>query len=149
MVRAIGKRQLPLVGQAGGVWSFVHIADAAEATIQAIEGRGRGIYNVVDDEPAAVAEWLPFAGRGSAGPTPRTPLAGPPVRGRVRDGDDDRGPRRLERQGEARAGLGALVVVMADQHDRAAEVRVEQRRTGDQQRATEGCHASIMLDDTD
>jgi nucleoside-diphosphate-sugar epimerase len=61
MVEAIRKRQMPLVGNAGGVWSFIHIEDAAEATVNAIEGHGRGIYNVVDDEPAAVADWLPAA----------------------------------------------------------------------------------------
>ena len=71
MVEAIRKRQLPLVGRAGGVWSFVHIEDAAEATVNAIEGRGRGIYNVVDDEPAAVADWLPVAAKAVEAPAPR------------------------------------------------------------------------------
>jgi nucleoside-diphosphate-sugar epimerase len=55
----IRKRRFPLVGDGGGVWSFIHIADAAEATLAAVEHGGRGIYNVVDDDPAAVAEWLP------------------------------------------------------------------------------------------
>jgi nucleoside-diphosphate-sugar epimerase len=41
------------------VWSFIHVADAAEATLAAIEHGSRGIYNVVDDDPASVAEWLP------------------------------------------------------------------------------------------
>src|SRR5205085_6958336 len=40
-------------------WSFVHIADAAEATVAAVERGSRGVYNVVDDDPAPVAEWLP------------------------------------------------------------------------------------------
>jgi nucleoside-diphosphate-sugar epimerase len=71
MVEAIRTRQLPLVGRAGGVWSFVHIEDAADATVNAIEGRGRGIYNVVDDEPAAVAEWLPVAAQAVEAPAPR------------------------------------------------------------------------------
>jgi nucleoside-diphosphate-sugar epimerase len=71
MVEAIRKRKLPLVGDAGGVWSFIHIQDAAEATVNAIEGRGRGIYNVVDDEPAAVAEWLPAAAAAWGGAAPR------------------------------------------------------------------------------
>ena len=71
MVEAIRKRQIPLVGRAGGVWSFIHIEDAAEATVNAVEGRGRGIYNVVDDEPATVAEWLPFAARAVGAPAPR------------------------------------------------------------------------------
>ena len=44
------------------MWSFVHIEDAAAATVAAIEHGERGIYNVVDDEPAPVAEWLPGAG---------------------------------------------------------------------------------------
>jgi nucleoside-diphosphate-sugar epimerase len=52
-------RKFPLVGDGGGVWSFIHVADAAEATVAAIERGRRGVYNVVDDEPAPVAEWLP------------------------------------------------------------------------------------------
>jgi len=71
MVESIRKRQLPLMGKAGGVWSFIHIEDAAEATVNAIEGSGRGIYNIVDDEPAAVAEWLPIAARAVEAPAPR------------------------------------------------------------------------------
>jgi nucleoside-diphosphate-sugar epimerase len=54
----IRQRKFPLVGDGGGVWSFIHIADAAEATIAAVEHGSRGVYNVVDDEPAPVAEWL-------------------------------------------------------------------------------------------
>ncbi len=55
----IRKREFPVVGNGGGVWSFVHIADAAEATVAAIEHGSRGVYNVVDDDPAPVAQWLP------------------------------------------------------------------------------------------
>ncbi len=55
----IRKRKFPVVGDGGGVWSFVHIADAAEATIAAVDNGGRGVYNIVDDDPAPVAEWLP------------------------------------------------------------------------------------------
>ncbi len=55
----VRKRKFPLVGGAGAVWSFVHVADAAEATVAAIEHGRRGVYNVVDDDPAPVAEWLP------------------------------------------------------------------------------------------
>jgi nucleoside-diphosphate-sugar epimerase len=51
--------KFPVVGGGGGVWSFVHVADAAAATVAALERGQRGIYNVVDDEPAPVAEWLP------------------------------------------------------------------------------------------
>jgi nucleoside-diphosphate-sugar epimerase len=55
----IRKRKFPLVGDGAAVWSFIHVADAAEATVAAIEHGSRGVYNVVDDDPAAVAEWLP------------------------------------------------------------------------------------------
>jgi nucleoside-diphosphate-sugar epimerase len=55
----VRKRKFPLIGDGGGVWSFIHVADAAEATVAAIERGGRGVYNIVDDDPAPVAEWLP------------------------------------------------------------------------------------------
>jgi nucleoside-diphosphate-sugar epimerase len=55
----VRKRKFPVIGDGGGVWSFIHIADAAEATVAAIERAQRGVYNVVDDDPAPVAEWLP------------------------------------------------------------------------------------------
>jgi nucleoside-diphosphate-sugar epimerase len=58
-VELVRRRKFPLVGDGGGVWSFIHIADAAEATVAAVERGSRGVYNVVDDDPAAVAEWLP------------------------------------------------------------------------------------------
>jgi nucleoside-diphosphate-sugar epimerase len=55
----VRQRKFPLVGNGGGVWSFIHVADAAEATVAAVEHGSRGVYNVVDDDPAPVAEWLP------------------------------------------------------------------------------------------
>jgi nucleoside-diphosphate-sugar epimerase len=55
----VRKRKFPLVGDGGAVWSFIHVADAAEATVAAVEHGSRGAYNVVDDDPAPVAEWLP------------------------------------------------------------------------------------------
>ena len=55
----VRKRKFPLVGDGAGVWSFIHIADAAEATVSAVEHGSPGVYNVVDDDPAPVAEWLP------------------------------------------------------------------------------------------
>jgi nucleoside-diphosphate-sugar epimerase len=55
----VRKRKFPLVGDGDGVWSFIHIADAAEATVAAVERGSRGVYNVVDDDPAPVAKWLP------------------------------------------------------------------------------------------
>jgi nucleoside-diphosphate-sugar epimerase len=55
----IRKRKFPIVGSGAGVWSFVHIEDAADATVEAVEHGERGVYNIVDDEPAPVADWLP------------------------------------------------------------------------------------------
>jgi nucleoside-diphosphate-sugar epimerase len=55
----VSRRKFPLVGNGAGVWSFIHIADAAEATVAAVTQGSRGVYNVVDDDPAPVAEWLP------------------------------------------------------------------------------------------
>lgn len=55
----IRRRRFPLVGDGQAVWSFVHVFDAAKATVAAIESQATGIYNIVDDEPAKVAEWLP------------------------------------------------------------------------------------------
>jgi nucleoside-diphosphate-sugar epimerase len=59
----VRQRKFPVVGDGGGLWSFIHIADAAEATVAALEHGRRGAYNVVDDDPAPVAEWLPALAR--------------------------------------------------------------------------------------
>jgi 2-alkyl-3-oxoalkanoate reductase len=58
-VEQIRRRRFPVVGDGEGIWSFVHIDDAASATVAAIERGAPGIYNVVDDEPARVSDWLP------------------------------------------------------------------------------------------
>jgi 2-alkyl-3-oxoalkanoate reductase len=58
-IELIAKRRWPIVGDGGGVWSFVHMDDVAAATLAAIERGAPGIYNVVDDDPAPVREWLP------------------------------------------------------------------------------------------
>ena len=57
MIRA---RKLQLVGTGSGIWSFLHVDDAVAATVIAIERGKTGVYNVVDDEPAELAEWLPY-----------------------------------------------------------------------------------------
>ena len=59
MAAAIRKRRLPIVGDGGGVWSHIHIEDAAAATVVAVERGEPGVYNIVDDEPVPVREWLP------------------------------------------------------------------------------------------
>src|SRR5919106_425007 len=70
-VALIRQRKFPLVGDGAGVWSFIHIEDAATATVAAIERGERGIYNVVDDEPAPVSVWLPAAARAFGAKPPR------------------------------------------------------------------------------
>jgi nucleoside-diphosphate-sugar epimerase len=67
----VRKRKFPLVGDAGGMWSLIHVADAAAATVAAAERGGRGIYNVVDDEPARVSEFLPYAAQVIGAKPPR------------------------------------------------------------------------------
>ena len=61
--RAVRRRAFPLIGGGSAVWSLVHIDDAAEATRLAIEGAPSGIYNIADDRPATVSEWLPALAR--------------------------------------------------------------------------------------
>ncbi len=56
----ISKRKVPIIGSGAGIWSFLHIHDAATATVAALQRGTPGVYNVVDDEPASVAEWLPY-----------------------------------------------------------------------------------------
>jgi nucleoside-diphosphate-sugar epimerase len=57
--KAVRRRQLPIIGGGGGVWSFIHTLDAARATVAAVSRGAPGIYNIVDDEPAKVSTWLP------------------------------------------------------------------------------------------
>jgi nucleoside-diphosphate-sugar epimerase len=59
LVEPVRKRQFPIVGDGGGFSSFIHLDDAAAATVLALEHEGPAIYNIVDDEPAPVREWLP------------------------------------------------------------------------------------------
>jgi nucleoside-diphosphate-sugar epimerase len=70
-VKAIRGRKFPIVGGGGGVWSWVHITDAASATVAATERGRRGVYNVVDDDPAPVAEWLPVIAEAVGAKPPR------------------------------------------------------------------------------
>jgi nucleoside-diphosphate-sugar epimerase len=59
----VRSRSFPIVGDGGGVWSFLHLDDAAAATVLALERGAAGIYNVVDDEPAPTRVWLPELAR--------------------------------------------------------------------------------------
>jgi nucleoside-diphosphate-sugar epimerase len=81
---AVRRRKVPLVGDGRGVWSFIHVADAAEATVAAIEHGHPGVYNVVDDDPAPVAEWLPALAQTLGA---QKPMRVPRVVGRVFAGE--------------------------------------------------------------
>jgi nucleoside-diphosphate-sugar epimerase len=70
-VDLVRKRRFPIVGDGAGVWSFLHIDDAASATVAAIERGAPGVYNIADDEPAAVREWMPVLAAAIGGPPPR------------------------------------------------------------------------------
>ena len=78
------KRQVPVIGGGTGVWSFVEITDAAAATVAAIERGEPGMYNIVDDDPAPVAQWLPYLAE-VAGAKP--PLRVPAWLGRLLAGE--------------------------------------------------------------
>jgi nucleoside-diphosphate-sugar epimerase len=71
MLETVEKGRFPVVGDGGGVWSLVHIEDAAEATVAAIDRGEPGIYNIVDDEPAPVREWLPELAKAVGAKPPR------------------------------------------------------------------------------
>jgi nucleoside-diphosphate-sugar epimerase len=70
MGQDLAKRRMPVVGGGTGVWSLIHIADAAEATVTALERGESGAYNVVDDHPAQVADWLPELAAAVGAPKP-------------------------------------------------------------------------------
>ena len=71
MVEPVRRRQFPIVGDGGGVSSFIHLEDAAAATVLALERGAPGIYNVTDDEPAPVREWLPVLAQALGAKPPR------------------------------------------------------------------------------
>ena len=84
IVKMLRRRQFPLVGDGSGIWSFVHVDDAAAATVRAVE-RGRpGVYNIVDDDPAPVRDWLPEL---AAAVGAKSPLRLPTVVGRLAGGE--------------------------------------------------------------
>ncbi|WP_433465243.1 NAD-dependent epimerase/dehydratase family protein [Spirillospora sp. CA-128828] len=60
LVEPVRKRQFPVVGGGAGHCSWVHLDDAASATVLAVEQRAEGVFNIVDDEPAPASEWLPY-----------------------------------------------------------------------------------------
>ena len=71
----VRRRRLPIVGKGSGVFSFIHVDDAADATVAAVERGAPGVYNVTDDEPAPMSEWVPvFAQAAGAKPPRRVPV---------------------------------------------------------------------------
>jgi nucleoside-diphosphate-sugar epimerase len=71
LLEPVRKRQFPIVGNGGGVSSFIHLDDAAAATVVALDHEGPAIYNIVDDEPAPVREWLPVLAKALGAKPPR------------------------------------------------------------------------------
>jgi 2-alkyl-3-oxoalkanoate reductase len=70
-IEPVRKRQFPIVGDGGGIWSWIHLDDAAAATVLALDHDGPAIYNIVDDEPAPVREWLPVLAQALGAKPPR------------------------------------------------------------------------------
>jgi 2-alkyl-3-oxoalkanoate reductase len=83
-VELIRKRRFPIIGAGTGVWSFIHMDDVAGATVAAVERGAPGLYNVVDDEPAPVSEWLPYLSQAIGAKPPRRV---PRWLGRIAGGD--------------------------------------------------------------
>ena len=70
-VRFVRKRMVPLVGGGTGYMSWVHVDDAASATVLAVEQKATGVFNIVDDEPAPASEWLPYLAECAGAKPPR------------------------------------------------------------------------------
>jgi nucleoside-diphosphate-sugar epimerase len=71
IVKAVRKRKIPLVGDGAGVWSFIHVNDAARATVACLSRGAPGLYNIVDDDPAPVSDWLPYLAHAVGARPPR------------------------------------------------------------------------------
>jgi 2-alkyl-3-oxoalkanoate reductase len=84
MLEAVRKRQMPVVGGGTGVWSFTEVTDAAAATVAAVTRGAPGIYNVVDDDPAPVSQWLPYL---ASSLDAKPPMRAPALVGRLLGGE--------------------------------------------------------------
>ena len=106
VVDQLRRRRMPVIGDGGGWWSFLHVDDAAQATALAVERGAPGVYNIVDDEPAPVREWLPELAR-MLGAKP--PFKIPRWLGRIAAGEHTVVMMTESRAGsnrKARSGLG-------------------------------------------
>ena len=115
LVEPVRKRQFPVVGGGTGYRSWVHLDDAASATVLAVEEKARGVFNIVGDEPAPASQWLPYLAA-CAGAT--RPVRVPRWLARLLAGEVavtmmTEGARLLQRQGQAGARLGAALPVVA------------------------------------
>jgi nucleoside-diphosphate-sugar epimerase len=84
MIDVVRKRQLPVVGGGTGIWSWTHIADAASAAVVAVDHGPPGVYNIVDNEPAPAAQWLPYLAQVAGA---KAPLRVPAWAGRLLAGE--------------------------------------------------------------
>ena len=100
MTAAVARRQYPLVGDGRGMMSFIHLHDAAAATVLALEADGPAIYNVTDDEPAPMREWLPVLAAALGARPPRHIPEWAPADHGLRAGHADAGPRRRQRESQ-------------------------------------------------
>ena len=115
LVEPVRKRQFPVVGGGTGYLSWVHLDDAASATVLAVEEKARGVFNIVGNEPAPASQWLPYLAA-CAGAT--RPVRVPRWLARLLAGEVavtmmTEGARLLQRQGQAGARLGAALPVVA------------------------------------
>ena len=104
VLELVRQRKLPIVGNGAGVWSFVHIDDAARATALAIGSGDSGVYNIVDDEPAEVSVWLPALAEAAGARPPR------------------RLPAWLGRLATGEAGLSVMTMVRGSSNSKAKRV---------------------------
>ena len=109
---AAAKRQFPIVGSGAGVWSFIHVDDAAAATVAALDAPA-GVYNVVDDNPGRVDEWLPAFAAALGAPAPR------------------RVPTWLARLAAGTYGVNAMTLAQGASNARAREVLAFKPRFAD------------------
>ena len=114
-LKLVRKRLLPIIGGGTGYVSWVHIDDAASATVLAVEQKAKGVFNIVDDEPAPVSEWLPYLAECAGAKPPRRVPAwlARLLAGEMAVGIMTQGAWFLQRQGQAGARLGADVPLVA------------------------------------
>jgi 2-alkyl-3-oxoalkanoate reductase len=138
----VRKRRLPVIGDGAGIWSFVHVDDAAAATVAAVERGTPSVYNIVDDEPAAVSEWLPrLADMLGAKPPRRIPVwlgrfatgeAGVSLMTRIRGSSNAKAKRELGWQPEHTSWRGGF----ASRDERSSHEGIRSRRDRRSRQAT-------------